>query len=111
MDNVVFRMGFGQSRDQARQLVGHGHIFVNGKRVNIPSFKVKIGDELKVREGSFKSPFFTTLMPAWLKKHDAPVWILLDKEKMTAKIKGLPTLSESGINVGDLQAIIEFYSR
>ena len=111
LDNVVFRMGFGQSRDQAKQLVSHGHILVNGKRVTIPSFEVKVGDELKVREGSMKSPFFTTLMPLWLKKYDAPVWIILDKEKMTAKIKGLPTLQESGINVGDLQAIIEFYSR
>src|SRR3989344_1153295 len=111
LDNVVFRMGFGQSRDQARQLVGHGHILVNGRKVNIPSFKVKVGDELKIREGSLKSPFFAALMPAWLKKYDAPVWIQLDKEKMTAKIKGLPTLPESGINVGDLQAIIEYYSR
>jgi len=111
LDNVVFRMGFGQSRDQAKQLVSHGHILVNGKRVTIPSFEVKVGDELKVREGSMKSPFFTTLMPLWLKKYDAPVWITLDKEKMTAKIKGHPTLMESGINVGDLQAIIEFYSR
>ena len=111
LDNVVFRMGFGQSRDQSRQLVNHGHILVNGKRVNIPSFEVKIGDELKIREGSLKSPFFTTLMPIWLKKNNAPVWIALDKEKMTAKIKGLPTLLESGINVRDLQAIIEFYSR
>ena len=111
LDNVVFRMGFGQSRDQAKQLVSHGHILVNGKRVTIPSFEVKVGDELKVREGSMKSPFFTTLMPLWLKKYDAPVWITLDKEKMAAKIKGHPTLMESGINVGDLQAIIEFYSR
>ncbi|MBI2062207.1 MAG: 30S ribosomal protein S4 [Candidatus Yanofskybacteria bacterium] len=111
LDNVVFRMGFGQSRDQSRQLVSHGHILVNNKRTTIPSFKIKIGDEIKVREGSLKSPFFTTLMPNWLKKHDAPAWISLDKEKMTAKIKGLPTLPESGINVGDLQAIIEYYSR
>ena len=111
LDNVVFRMGFGQSRNQARQLVGHGHIFVNGKRINIPSFKVKVGDELKIREESMKSPFFAALMPIWLKKYDAPAWILLDKEKMTAKIKGQPTLPESGINVMDLQAIIEFYSR
>jgi hypothetical protein len=50
-------------------------------------------------------------MPLWLKKYDAPVWISLDKDKAVAKIKGLPTLLESGINVGDLQAIIEFYSR
>ncbi len=111
LDNVVFRMGFGQSRDQARQLVNHGHILVNGTRVTIPSFEVKIGDELAIREGSLKSPFFMNLMPIWLKKYDAPAWVGLDKEKLTAKIKGQPTLLESGINVGDLQAIIEFYSR
>ncbi len=111
LDNVVFRIGLGQSRDQARQIVNHGHILVNRKRINIPSFQVKIGDELSVREGSLKSPFFSALAPVWLKKHDAPVWIALDKDKMSAKIKGLPTLLESGINVGDLQAIIEYYSR
>lgn len=111
LDNVVFRMGFGQSRDQAKQLVNHGHILVNGRRVTIPSAQVKIGDEIKVREGSLKSPFFTNLMPVWLKNYTAPAWISLDKDKMTAKIKGQPTMTESGINVVDLQAIIEFYSR
>lgn len=111
LDNVIFRVGFGQSRDQAKQLVSHGHILVNNRKVNIPSFEVKIGDELNIREGSMKSPFFATLMPTWLKKYNPPAWILLDKDKMTAKIKGLPTLSESGINVVDLRAIIEFYSR
>ncbi len=111
LDNVVFRMGFGQSRDQAKQLVSHGHILVNGKKVNVPSAKVKLGDVVTVREGSLKSPFFMNLMPVWLKNYDAPAWILLDKTKMTAKVKGSPTILESGINVGDLQAIIEFYSR
>lgn len=111
LDNVVFRMGFGQSRDQARQLVGHGHILVNGRKVNIPSYEVKIGDEIRIREGSLKSPFFTNLMPQWLKKYETPTWIALDKDKMVAKIKGSPSLSDSGIQVGDLQAIIEFYSR
>src|SRR3990167_2550066 len=56
LDNVVFRMGFGQSRDQAKQLVNHGHILVNGRRVTIPSFEVKMGDEIGVRQGSQKSP-------------------------------------------------------
>ena len=111
LDNVVFRMGFGQSRDQAKQLVSHGHILVNGKKVNVPSAKVKLGDVVTIREGSLKNQFFINLMPVWLKNYTAPVWILLDKEKMLAKIKGSPTILESGINVGDLQAIIEFYSR
>lgn len=111
LDNTVFRIGFAQSRDQARQLVNHGHILVNGKKVGIPSCEVKMGDEITIREGSLKSPYFVSLMPQWLKKHDPPVWIALDKEKMVAKVKGLPTLLESGIQIGDLQAIIEFYSR
>ena len=111
LDNVVFRMGFAQSRDQARQLVGHGHIVVNGRKVNIPSYEVRMGDEIRVREGSLKSPYFALLMPQWLKKHEPPLWIQLDKEKTTAKIKGLPTVVESGIQAGDLRAIIEFYSR
>ena len=111
LDNVVFRMGFAQSTDQARQIVGHGHIVVNGRKVNIPSYEVKMGDEISVREGSRKSPYFTTLMPAWLKKYDAPNWIELNKDKMNAKVSGLPTMLESGIQGGDLQAIIEFYSR
>lgn len=111
LDNVVFRMGLAQSRDQARQLVNHGHILVNGKKVNIPSYEVKISDEIKIREGSLKSPYFTALMPQWLKKVEVPSWIAFDKDKLIARIKGVPTLPESGIQALDLQSIIEFYSR
>ena len=111
LDNVVFRMGLAQSRDQARQLVNHGHIMVNGRKTDIPSFEVKNDDEIKIREASLKSPYFATLMPQWLKKAEAPSWISFDKEKLVANIKGVPTFPESGIQVTDLQAIIEFYSR
>ena len=111
LDNVVFRMGLAQSRDQARQLVNHGHIMVNGKKTDIPSFEVKNEDEITIREASLKSPYFATLMPQWLKKAEAPSWISFDKEKLVAKVKGAPTFPESGIQVTDLQAIIEFYSR
>ena len=111
LDNVVFRMGLAQSRDQARQLVNHGHITVNGKKTDIPSFEVKGGDQIGIREASLKIPYFTTLMPQWLKKAEAPSWISFDKEKLIANIKGVPTFPESGIQVTDLQAIIEFYSR
>ncbi|HWA64354.1 MAG TPA: 30S ribosomal protein S4 [Candidatus Paceibacterota bacterium] len=111
LDNVVFRMGLAQSRDQARQIVNHGHILVNGGKVNIPSFHVRIGDIITVREGSRKAAYFTNLVPQWLTKYDAPSWIELKKETMTATVKGMTTPEESGIGVNDLQAIIEFYSR
>lgn len=111
LDNVVFRMGFAQSRDQARQIVNHGHILVNGKKVSTPSFATKQGQVISIREGSKKSPYFSSLMPQWFQKHEAPGWILLDKEKMTGTIKAQPTLAESGIRVEDIQSIIEYYSR
>lgn len=111
LDNIVFRTGIAQSRDQARQIVGHGHITVNGKKINIPSYETKTGDVVAVKENSKKASLFSTLVPQWLKKYDAPAWIVLDKEKMSAKINSLPSLIESGIQPKDLQAIIEFYSR
>ncbi len=111
LDNVVFRMGLGQSRDQAKQVVSHGHILVNGRKTNIPSYHVKMGDVLGVREGSVKSVYFSSLVPQWIRKYEPPTWIVLDKDKLSAKIVGLPTLSDSGIQSNDLQAIIEFYSR
>ena len=111
LDNVVFRMGLAQSRDQARQLVNHGHILVNGRKTDIPSFEVSRDDEIKIREGSLKSPYFSSLMPQWLKKGEVPSWISFDKDKLVASIKGTPTWPESGIDLSDIQTIIEFYSR
>jgi len=111
LDNVVYRLGIAQSRDQARQLVNHGHILVNGRKVTIPSYGVKKGDEVRIREGSKKSPFFTALVPQWLTKYEVPLWLEMDKTKITGRVKGYPTVEESGINPNDLQAIIEYYSR
>ena len=111
LDNVVFRMGFAQSRDQARQIVNHGHILVNGHKVNIPSYKVRIGDVVTIREGSRKSAYFMNLVPQWLPKYEPPSWIELKKETMTGTVKGMTTPEESGIGSTDLQAIIEYYSR
>lgn len=111
LDNTVFRSGIAQSRDQARQLVNHGHILVNGKKVTIPSYTTKLNDVISVREGSKRMPFFTALAPQWLKGFNAPVWIELDKEKIVAKVKGYPELVDSGLKTDDLQAIIEYYSR
>ena len=111
LDNTVFRIGFAQSRDQARQIVNHGHILVNGKKVDIPSFEVSVGDVISIREGSKKSPYFSSFVSQWLKGFDAPRWTELDKNKMEGKIIGRPSLEESGIRIDDLQSIIEFYSR
>ena len=111
LDNVVYRLGIAQSRDQARQLVNHGHILVNNKKVSVPSYEVNVGDEIKIKENSKKSPFFSTLAPQWLAKYETPAWVEIDKAQMVGKVKGHPTLDESGLNPNDLQAIIEFYSR
>ncbi|HEY4520233.1 MAG TPA: 30S ribosomal protein S4 [Candidatus Paceibacterota bacterium] len=111
LDNIVFRMGLAQSRDQARQIVNHGHILVNGRKTDIPSYQAKIGDQISVREGSQKITYFASLVPQWIKKLDAPTWLQVDKDKMEGIVKGSPTPEESGIQVADLQAIIEYYSR
>lgn len=111
LDNIVFRSGFAQSRDQARQVVNHGHILVNKRRVSIPSFEVKIGDTIEIREGSKKSKYFSALAPQWIKNHEAPQWIKVDGNNFVAKVEGVPTISDTGIDGGDLQSLIEYYSR
>ncbi len=111
LDNIVFRAGFAQSRDQARQIVNHGHILVNGKKVNIPSCQVKAGAVISIREGSKRMPLFSALMPQWLKNYQPPEWVALDKNAGTATFKKYPTLEESGLKNEDVQTIIEYYSR
>jgi len=111
LDNVAFRMGLAQSRDQARQIVGHGHVTLNGKRAKTPSIVVKVGDVIGVRENSKTSPYFATLLPRWMEAYTPPAWLEVDKAKLTATVKAIPTVDESGVQVGDLQAIIEYYSR
>ncbi len=111
LDNTVYRMGLAQSRDQARQLVNHGHILVDSKKVGIPSAHVKNNSVISVREGSKRMPYFSNLVPQWFQKYEGPAWLEINKEKMTARVKGQPTIEESGLKIGDLQALVEFYSR
>lgn len=111
LDNVVYRMGLAQSRDQARQLVNHGHILVNNRKVSIPSYEARLGDMIKIKESSKKSTYFTSLVPQWLKKHETPSWVEIDKDQIIGRVKGYPTLEESGLDPNDLQATIEYYSR
>lgn len=110
LDNIVFRLGWAQSRKLARQIVNHGHILVNGRKVDIPSYQIKKEDAIKVREKSQKSPLFANLKPV-VKKEGIPGWLLIDKQqKFEAAIKDLPKMSDVG-KIGEINMVIEYYSR
>jgi len=110
LDNVVFRSGFTLSRSLARQMVSHGHITINGRKMDIPSYRVKKGDVIGVREGSKGSPLFAELSGK-LEKHTAPTWIALDAKKSQTTIVGVPAVVEATDAGLDLQAVIGYYSR
>lgn len=109
LDNVVFRLGFATSRSQAKQLVGHGHFLVNGRRVNIPSYHLRKGDKIKLIEGAQKNPFFQKALIS-LKNHKAPSWLFLDKKELEGEVKQSPTLEEVSSPV-EVSAVFEYYSR
>jgi len=109
LDNAVFRLGWASSRRLARQMVSHGHILVNRRKVNIPSCQIKKGDLIQIKEKSKKSALFENLKTS-LKKYEVPVWLALDKQKLEAKVQGLPKLEEIG-QVGEISMIIEYYSK
>lgn len=107
LDNVVYRLGLAASRGQSRQLVSHGHIDVNGRRITIPSFKVKIGDKVTIRERSLAKGDFRTIDEK-LKDASVPAWLKFDVLKKQAEVVGKPVSEEVS---HDLNSIIEFYSR
>lgn len=109
LDNVVFRLGFAKSRNQARQLVSHGHFLVNQKPVNIPSYQVKKGDKIRLKQSSVQKKIFAGL-EAVLKKHSPPSWLKLDAGKFSGEVIGLPTLEETA-PPAELSSIFEYYSR
>ncbi len=109
LDNVVFRLGFAVSRSQARQLVSHGHFLVNGKKVNIPSYQVKKGDKIALRESSKKKKNFQEILP-FLKKHTPPSWLKLDAQKMEGEVIGEPSLKEVAPPF-EISSVFEFYSK
>lgn len=111
LDNVVFRMGLSQARDTARQLVSHGHLKVNGKPINIPSYRVEVGDVISVKPNNLKNLYFSSVLPRYIKKYTPPEWLEVDKDTLMGKIKRMPEAGESGVELKDIQAIIEFYSR
>ncbi len=109
LDNVVYRLGFGRSRTLARQLVSHGHVLVNGKRVNVASFQVKAGDVIKLSARVMKSKLFENDMPR-LEKHQTPSWLNLDAKELTGKVLNRPEGEDLKQNF-DPTLIVEFYSR
>jgi small subunit ribosomal protein S4 len=110
LDNVIYRMGFGTSRAQARQTVRHGHIQVNGRKVNIPSFEVKVGDEVAVRESSKENPTILSARDATAHA-PSPGWMDVDRENLRGKITGLPKRDELVQIPINEQLIVELYSK
>ncbi len=109
LDNVVFRLGFSASRRHARQLVNHGHIYVNGKRVNIPSFSVSLNDVVSVAPGSRDIPFFKELRSEGIKTV-LPKWLTLNAEALSGTVNALPTREDISEEFSE-NLIVEFYSR
>jgi small subunit ribosomal protein S4 len=109
LDNVVHRLGLAKTRRLARQIVSHGHISVNGRRLNIPSHKVVVGDIITVREASKQSPLFANIHES-LNEYRAPAWLTLDPKKMEGVMKSVPTY-EPTETLFDPQQVLEFYSR
>lgn len=110
LDNVVYRMGFGNSRKQSRQLVNHGFVNVNGKKVDIASFEVKVDDVISVSALKKEKEYFKKQSEILKNKKDFPSWILFDESKFEGKIAAVPKGDE--VEVGtDPQMVVEYYSR
>lgn len=111
LDNAIYRSGFATSRRAARQLVGHGHFMLNGRRVDIPSIRLKPGDEITVRPKSTKSGYFTQIDDVVNNSIQTPVsWLKSDAKKLKVEITGLPKREEAEPDINE-QLIVEYYSR
>ena len=109
LDNVIFRLGWSKSRPAARQLVNHGHVLINGKRVSIPSYEVRKGEVIALTDRTNKSKLVENLL-ASLAKYQSPSWLAQEPEKIEAKILGEPAGEDLG-DVSSIGLIVEFYSR
>ncbi len=107
LDNLVYRMGLAHTRTLARQMVAHGHMTVNGQRVTIPSMQIRVGDIIKIREGSLGKVLFADLAKK-LKEYNAPSYVSYDVEKNEGKLLEMPKSPES---VYDWASVLEFYTR
>jgi small subunit ribosomal protein S4 len=109
LDNVAFRLGFASSRRQARQIVRHGHVEVNGRKVNIPSYQVNVGDEVRVREGS-KNLALVEVARDFASHQNTPAWLQIDGATLSGKIVALPKREDVNLPVNE-QLIVELYSK
>jgi small subunit ribosomal protein S4 len=109
LDNVIYRLGLATSRPQARQLVRHGHFFVNGKKVDIPSYSVKAGDVISVKGASAQAAVLAHAMEE-VKGRGIPEWLAFDASNMSGRVMSLPTREQINLPVQE-QLIVELYSK
>ncbi len=109
LDNIVYRMGFACSRNQGRQLIRHNHFTVNGKRINIPSYHVKVGDVIEVKEKSRKIPFILEAMETVVRR-ETPSWLEVDGSDFRGLVKEFPNREELTMPINE-QLIVELYSK
>lgn len=110
LDNAVYRAGFSTSRRGSRQLVSHGHFTLNGRRVDVPSIRLKPGDEFLLRDGSKANSYFTHLDELSPAPTMVPTWLKVNRKKVGASVSGVPTRDDAEPDIKE-QLIIEFYSR
>ncbi len=109
LDNVVYKLGFADSHRQARQLILHGHILVNGHKVNVPSCLVNEGDKIKWREGSKKTEYYKVLVES-IKAKTVPAWLSLDRENLEGQVVSLPSSDVLEVKF-EPTSVVEWYSR
>ena len=109
LDNVVFRMGLALTRREARQLVNHGHFLVNGKRVDIPSYRIKVGDVISLRDKSKSSPKFKANVEE-TNGRIVPLWLEVNKDEFSAKVTRMPNIEDLDYDV-EAHLIVELYSK
>jgi small subunit ribosomal protein S4 len=110
MDNTIYRSGFAVSRRAARQLVSHGHFVLNGRRVDIPSIRIKLGDEIVLREHSKNSDYFKRLDDVSPAPPDVPGWLKVNRKQFSVNVTGLPSRDDAEPDIKE-QLIVEYYSR
>lgn len=110
LDNVVYRLGLATTRAAARQIVAHGHIMVNGRKMDIPSYRVSPGDEVRVKDVSRDKGMFLGVAER-LEEYTPPAWLKLDRTYMAGRVESAPTLDTYTDALFNLTAVLEFYSR
>lgn len=109
LDNVVYRLGFTDSRSQARQLVRHGHIMVNGKKVDIPSCTLSVGDQITLHDGDKEKPYYK-ITTKQISTKTVPGWLKLDVGSITGKIISVPNRNDMDLKINE-KLVVEYYSR